>query len=203
MSDTPTPREILNSQDRALEPAALKALAHPLRIQMFDLLSQYGPQTASSLAEELGESSGATSYHLRTLAKHGLIREVEGRGTARERWWERVPGSVNMVTEESLETPSGREAARVVISEFLRRRSARTERYFTHDVLIEDSSWKEVGVMSTMNLKVTPDQFAEIIAEVMVVLDAAKERYRDQSGPEFRPTSVQFDAFPLPEHPGA
>src|SRR3954471_15102943 len=72
--------------------AALKALAHPLRVRLLETLSRYGAQTASNLAARLGESSGSTSYHLRQLARHGLVREVEGRGTARERWWERPPG---------------------------------------------------------------------------------------------------------------
>src|SRR3546814_3464440 len=72
--------------NRVLDAGALRALAHPLRVQIFDILSQYGPQTASTLAAMTGESSGATSYHLRALARQDLIREVDGRGTARERW---------------------------------------------------------------------------------------------------------------------
>ncbi|WP_298942311.1 helix-turn-helix domain-containing protein [uncultured Microbacterium sp.] len=52
----PTPVQILDA-------GALRALAHPIRVRIFDILSQYGPQTASSLAERLHESSGSTSYH--------------------------------------------------------------------------------------------------------------------------------------------
>src|SRR6478609_11448403 len=76
----------------ALGPAQLKALAHPLRVQILDLLSTHGALTASRLADLVGESSGSTSYHLRQLARHGFVREVRDRGTARERWWERPPG---------------------------------------------------------------------------------------------------------------
>jgi len=68
-------------EDRVLDTGALRALAHPLRVRIYDILSQYGPQTASSLAELLGESSGSTSYHLRALAKHDLIQELDDRGT--------------------------------------------------------------------------------------------------------------------------
>ena len=46
-----------------------------------------GPSTASRLGRLVGESSGATSYHLRQLAEYGFVEEVEGQGTARERWW--------------------------------------------------------------------------------------------------------------------
>jgi len=83
-------------QQRSLDMTSLRALAHPLRVRMLDVLSTYGPQTASGLAERLGESSGSTSYHLRQLAQHDFIREVADRGNARERWWERVPGGISV-----------------------------------------------------------------------------------------------------------
>lgn len=71
--------------------AALKALAHPLRarlLDLLDLLSQHGPSTATTLGARLGESSDSTSYHLRQLEKHGLVHELPDRGTARDRWWQ-------------------------------------------------------------------------------------------------------------------
>src|SRR3954453_1384634 len=77
-----------------LEPAvqvtdvrALRALAHPLRTRLLAHLRLNGPATASRLGRAVGESSGATSYHLRQLATYGFVEEVEGRGSARERWW--------------------------------------------------------------------------------------------------------------------
>lgn len=69
------------------DPTALKALAHPLRLQILGLLRLDGPATASGLAARLGLNSGATSYHLRQLAHHGFIVEDAERGNARDRWW--------------------------------------------------------------------------------------------------------------------
>jgi DNA-binding transcriptional ArsR family regulator len=66
---------------------ALRALAHPLRSRLLALLRLHGPATASGLGRTVGESSGSTSYHLRQLAAYGFVEEVEGEGTARERWW--------------------------------------------------------------------------------------------------------------------
>ena len=59
------------------DPRSLKALAHPLRLELLELLRFEGPSTASALARRVGESSGATSYHLRQLARHGYIEEDE------------------------------------------------------------------------------------------------------------------------------
>ena len=67
---------------------SLKALAHPLRLELLERLRFEGPSTASALARRVGESSGATSYHLRQLAAVGLIEEEDERPAhGRERWW--------------------------------------------------------------------------------------------------------------------
>ncbi len=62
-------------------------LAHPERLRMLGLLRIEGPATATGLADRLGLNFGATSYHLRQLAKHGFIAEADDLGTKRERWW--------------------------------------------------------------------------------------------------------------------
>ncbi|MFF8829836.1 ArsR/SmtB family transcription factor [Streptomyces sp. NPDC015131] len=75
---------------RQLDPRSLRGLAHPLRIRLLTALRHHGPATASQLAERLGESSGATSYHLRQLASYGFVADAPERGKGRERWWQAV-----------------------------------------------------------------------------------------------------------------
>jgi DNA-binding transcriptional ArsR family regulator len=75
------------ARDAVLTPAGLRGLVHPLRVQLLMLLERDGPATATMLAGRIGQSSGATSYHLRVLAEHGLIIEDKTRGNARDRWW--------------------------------------------------------------------------------------------------------------------
>jgi DNA-binding transcriptional ArsR family regulator len=70
-----------------LDVTAVRALAHPLRLRLLDLLRFDGPATATMLAGRVEESSGSTSYHLRQLARHGFIEEVAKRDGGRERWW--------------------------------------------------------------------------------------------------------------------
>lgn len=70
--------------------ANLKALAHPLRVQVLGLLRTYGPATATTLAQRLGLTSGALSYHLRQLERYGFIAEDTERGNDRDRWWRAV-----------------------------------------------------------------------------------------------------------------
>jgi DNA-binding transcriptional ArsR family regulator len=75
---------------RPMDAAQLRALAHPLRLQLLEVLHSEGPATATQLARRLGESSGATSYHLRALHRAGMVEEAEQKN-ARERWWQRSP----------------------------------------------------------------------------------------------------------------
>lgn len=68
----------------------LRGLAHPLRMRLLNTLREFGPATASGLAGRLGESSGATSYHLRQLASYGFVEDAPELGKGRERWWKAV-----------------------------------------------------------------------------------------------------------------
>ncbi|MEO3750548.1 helix-turn-helix domain-containing protein [Streptomyces sp. B6B3] len=74
------------------DPAALKALAHPLRLRILRHLGAEGPATSTTLAGSLGESTGTLSYHLRQLERGGFIEDIPERSTGRERWWRGVRG---------------------------------------------------------------------------------------------------------------
>ena len=66
----------------------LKAVSHPLRMQLLGALRRRGPSTASELARELGESSGSTSYHLRQLERFGFVSDADEQPSGRERRWQ-------------------------------------------------------------------------------------------------------------------
>jgi DNA-binding transcriptional ArsR family regulator len=68
------------------EVTALRALAHPLRLQILRLAAESGEITTSSASIRTGESSANCSFHLRLLARHGFLESVPGRDR-RERPW--------------------------------------------------------------------------------------------------------------------
>jgi DNA-binding transcriptional ArsR family regulator len=175
-------------------------MSHPLRVRIFDILSQYGPQTASSLAEHLGESSGATSYHLRQLAKHELIREVAGRGNARERWWERVPGGVTLGPDELGDpSPAAEESSMAILAEYNVLRQQEITRYFTRDIVTTDRDWRLASVYSTTNLTLTSEQLREFNERYHALVDEFVERFRDTHTEGERPVMMHLTSFPLPE----
>lgn len=62
----------------------MRALTHPLRLALIELLWREGTINATQAASELGESQASCSFHLRQLAKFGFVEEVAGvRGRAR------------------------------------------------------------------------------------------------------------------------
>jgi len=56
----------------AEEKAALRAMAHPVRLRIMSLLTA-APMTAAEVARELGLTHANASYHLRNLLAGGLI----------------------------------------------------------------------------------------------------------------------------------
>ncbi|MFC8682399.1 ArsR/SmtB family transcription factor [Microbacterium ureisolvens] len=188
-----------HSEDRVLDTGALRALAHPLRVKIYDILSQYGPQTASSLAERLGESSGSTSYHLRALAKQDLIREAEDRGTGRERWWERPVGGVSFASPDAIATPAGRAATQVVMNEFLRNRNEQLLDFVNRGIGGEDEIWRDGTLISTATARLTPEQSKELSLKIMALIDETVDNYRNQTGENVRPVTIRADLFPLPQ----
>ena len=182
-----------------LGPAALRALAHPLRIRILDLLPTRGPLTASKLGELVGESSGSTSYHLRQLAKHGLVREVEGKGTARERWWERTPGGFS-ISSAGKESSAGRQTAEAVNMEFLRLRNERVMAFVRSGQEVDDEmleSWVGTATFVTVNKWATPEQ-AEAVIEAWdrFAAEHLDPLARQEGTPGALPFEIHFDVFP-------
>jgi DNA-binding transcriptional ArsR family regulator len=202
ISDVAERVEQRHAEDRVLDTGALRALAHPLRVRIYDILSQYGPQTASSLAEKLGESSGSTSYHLRALAKHDLIRECDDRGTGRERWWERPVGGISFANADAMKTPAGRAATQIVMTEFFRNRNEQLLRFVNDGILSAGKEWENGALISTATARLTPEQSKELSTKIMALIDDAVDTYRNQTGENVRPVTIRADMFPLPDLEG-
>ncbi len=188
-----------------LGPAALRALAHPLRIRILDLLPSRGPLTASKLGEIVGESSGSTSYHLRQLAKHGLVREVEGKGTARERWWERTPGGFS-ISSAGKDSAAGRQTAEAVNMEFLRLRNERVMAFVRAGQEADEEtleSWLGTATFVTANKWATPEQMKAVVeawdrfSRNISTRSAGRRAY-----PERCPFEIHFDVFPTVDPEG-
>jgi DNA-binding transcriptional ArsR family regulator len=89
--------------DVELDARGMRALAHPVRLAILTRLQNEGPSTATRLSETVGASPSVTSWHLRQLAAHGLVRDASDaavlRDHGRERWWEAVSRGFRFAAE--------------------------------------------------------------------------------------------------------
>ncbi|MGI8627970.1 MAG: helix-turn-helix domain-containing protein [Geodermatophilaceae bacterium] len=157
---------------RWLDPTSLKALAHPLRLALLERLDVRGQATATLLAQDLTESSGSTSYHLRQLARHGFIEESAG-GNGRERWWKPAAGGWGVKDPEMVRNPTLRPATDMVVRTTL---DAAHRRMM--DVLQTWSDhpprWRDATVQTISHFQLTAEEAVALKDELTEVL----ERYR-------------------------
>jgi DNA-binding transcriptional ArsR family regulator len=156
------------------DPRALKALAHPLRGKLLAALRVDGPATASSLGRRYGESSGATSYHLRVLARYGFVEDdPEHSDAGRERWWRAAHTTTTFWPGTLLEErPEAAEVAR----EFMRRVGWDYGRYlqrFAEELEDWSPAWRDAVVISDRFMHLSVGQLASLRDE----LEATLRRY--------------------------
>ena len=179
-----------------LDARNLRALAHPLRVQLLGLLRHDGPSTASRLAERTGLSSAATSYHLRQLAAYGFVVEAPDaeRGHQRERWWRAAHRS--SVLEGIPYDPDALAAATEYLRAISRRYAARTEGWLD-EMPTAPPDWRDAADLSDAFLQLTPEEAAELTGRIHDLVMSYRRREPDLEAPRgSRPVSVQWQVLP-------
>src|ERR1043165_7983551 len=80
------------------DPKAIRALAHPLRLDLLQVLGSSGPATAAQCGRILKASQASCSFHLRQLAKYGFVEDAGPGEDMRERRWRIVARPVPVST---------------------------------------------------------------------------------------------------------
>ncbi|WP_370413023.1 ArsR/SmtB family transcription factor [Streptomyces fradiae] len=182
---------------RVLDPRSLRALAHPLRIQMLRALRHHGPATASQLAERLGESSGATSYHLRQLAAHGFVEDAPELGKGRERWWRAMQqGTTFDGALYKNPDPEVQGAVEVYLHEIANIHTTELNTYLgTRDQW--DDVWRDSSDMSDFTLHLSPERAHELNEKIHTLID----EYRDSADPEAADAQrIRMHLHAFPQH---
>lgn len=160
-----------------LDAKGLRALAHPLRVQLVGVLRKHGPSTATRLAERLDVNSGSASYHLRRLADAGFVEEDVERGTGRDRWWRAVHQSTWFESGELAEQEP--EATLAYLQSVAASHTAQTRRTLS-ELPTMPQEWRDTFDMSSMPLRLTPQEARELGEELRAV---AMRYRRDGPGP--------------------
>lgn len=156
----------------------LRGLAHPLRLRLLTTLRELGPATASGLADRLGESSGATSYHLRQLATYGFVEDDPERGKGRERWWKAVHRG--MTFDRSADflhdpDPEIRGAMGVVLHESATRHAQELNTWI--GTMTEwPQEWLRSSDLSDFKIRLTPELSLELTEKVHELIESYRDR---------------------------
>ncbi|MET8353723.1 MULTISPECIES: ArsR/SmtB family transcription factor [unclassified Micromonospora] len=188
----PEPRWMMIS-----DPQVMRALAHPARIAIMEYLSsREGGGTATECAEIAGLSPSATSYHLRALAKFGLVEQAPSRGDARERVW-RTPSPSWMVDAGREAGPEARAAEQALVEAHAVRAMERT-RDWLRRAGDEPAEWYDTALFNDTLLLLTAEELAELNEAVVALFRPYRlRRGRADPPPGARAVSVQYRVVPL------
>ncbi len=173
------------------DPRALRAYAHPTRMALVGLLRAHGPMTATDAAPHIGESPSSCSFHLRQLAKYGLVEEAPG-GRGRQRPWR----ATTMVSTWDDTDPEATEALGATIASVYHQTMTR----WVRDRDAEPAAWRESAAFGDVLVHLTAAELAAVTAGMAAVLAPYLERLDDPAArpADARPVSVLQVAIPLP-----
>src|SRR3954451_5069521 len=151
MTDAPSTSDGI----RVSDPQVMRALAHPARIEIIDYLNNTGAVvTATECASLVGLSPSAVSYHLRELAKYGLVEQAPSRGDGRERVWRSTGAGLRIEGDPA--DPGAREAELALVDVFLAKDFADLRAWAARQGA-EASVWREASRLMRSHLLLTPE----------------------------------------------
>jgi predicted transcriptional regulator len=189
MADQDSPRSV-----RLTDPRALRAYAHPTRMALVALLRRDGPQTATQAARAIGESVASCSFHLRQMAKYGLVEQAEG-GRGREKPWR----ATAMLTDwdPSPPDPVAAGAAQALQLALAEQYFELTARWLTAQSA-EPAEWRDAAEFGDSLLHLTAAELRELGSKVHDLLQPYQDRLEDTSRRPAgsRPVAFLHLAFP-------
>lgn len=179
----------------------LKALANPLRIQLYELLADRGPSTASQLGAALGESSGTTSYHLRQLAAAGFIEDDPERGDRRDRWWRVRPGGFTLEASSVSGDEAASAAMRLAATQLWQGSARQLQRWY-ESADAWGQPWQDVSGSLTFRFEASAEELGALRDDLIAVLQQHRARLVDRTPPSDSVRAVaQVHVFPIGDAP--
>ena len=177
------------------DPVAIRALAHPIRLDLLEHLALAGPATAAQCGRALGVSQASCSFHLRQLAKYGFVEEGAPGVDRRERRWQTV------VRRVSLTGPDIDPAARQQVNRVAVQREADRILAYLERVEDEREDWRSALGGSGTTLALTLEEAAELKRRWRELVAPFEERTVGGRPPDgHRYVRYFMAATPLPTH---
>ena len=183
---------------RLRDARSLRALAHPLRVELLTALGTHGPLTATQAAVIVDDSPSNCSFHLRTLASFGMIEEIPA-DDARQRLWQAVRGGISFEPDDNTESRVAAKAASQMFHDHTFHALAR----WMDRLPDAPQPWRQAWFDSTANLSLTADELADIDVRIGAILQPYIERRRNEvAGPDEVPVAITAFGYPQVMPPG-
>jgi DNA-binding transcriptional ArsR family regulator len=148
------------------DPLAIRALAHPVRLDLQSLLGREGPMTAADAARRLGISQALASHHLRQLAKYDFVEPAAGKDN-RERPWRLV--STSQSWEDAIKTPEGAAAAEV-LEQLMAERALESLANWQQRRPDAEPVWRDNSGIGRTGLYLTGEELAGLVEQINALL---------------------------------
>jgi len=173
-ADPPRPVRLPRIDD----PPTLRALAHPIRLALLEALGRREPLTATQAAELIGETPSACSFHLRMLAKYGLVEDAGGGQGRRHPWRRAYPAGFEFPAADADQRTSlaAQALSDLVWGRYLDR--ARTAMARRSQL---SADWQAISNAAQTVAYVTQDEAERLGADLQALLARYQDRLADPS----------------------
>ena len=180
-----------------VDAAAMRALAHPLKWDLLDALLTEGAATSTRCAELVGDSQANCSFHLRQLARYGLVERAPTT-SKRDRPWRlaTVDQSWSRVQPDESRSRAAAELERV----FVQHEVAKLMRW-VRSASTYGEDWRRAALGSGSQTWLTPDELADLGKRLNEVLLTYRDRLTDPTmrPAGSRPVRLYAVGYPLPD----
>jgi hypothetical protein len=173
------------------DPRAMRALAHPVRLALLELVHSEGSTNATESAAATGESPQACSYHLRTLARWGFVRHVETADGRETRWG---PAARGFRFRHDGDTPEADAAASLLQNRLTERDDRALSTYLEREREVP-AEWRDAAQFISGTVHVTLEELQDIEAQLHDLVQRYR-REKDERPEGSRRVRVVFRAFP-------
>ena len=182
-----------------VDPASMRALAHPLKWTLMDVLLVEGQATSTRCAELVGESQANCSFHLRQLARYGLV-EAAPTTSKKERPWRltTTDQTWSAIQPDERRTRAVAELERVFVEHEMTKlmRWERTAATYPE-------TWRAAALRSAAQSWLTDAELADLGRQIIELMLTYRDRLNDPTKrpPGSRPVRLLAVGYPLPDDP--
>jgi DNA-binding transcriptional ArsR family regulator len=176
------------------DPAALEALAHPVRLDLLSFLMSHGAASASECARAVDDNPSNCSYHLRVLAKHGLVEHTSS-ADGRERPWQATITGLELDLDS--DDPSVVASATAMLEASLQLDYQLAREHVRRRDRIE-GEWRDVDAHAQYGLRVTPDELRSLVERIDDLIRPYIAATRQDAPGDAAIANVSLMAFPRP-----